>query len=205
MVFLPWIFNFYEAGGLSSSPSDWADFGSYVGGTLSSLVSGLALLALLYTISQQHKQIQSLQHRASTEDILKAIDRLERDLDGVLDGINIEVSFDDGNHSISAHDVLFKPSAAVCCKAIPTEQEIKALLNENGDELKIKSLIFLYETFGLAAGAVNQIRLYSEGLKEIESKSGSNILSRYYHRKYNSAYSRLYDRGLLIHKWENES
>jgi hypothetical protein len=51
LVLLPWLYKFY--GSISQKPGDWAHFGSYVGGTFSSLVAAIALIALLYTISQQ--------------------------------------------------------------------------------------------------------------------------------------------------------
>jgi hypothetical protein len=47
LVLLPWLYKFY--GSISQKTGDWAHFGSYVGGTLSSLVAALALNALLYT------------------------------------------------------------------------------------------------------------------------------------------------------------
>jgi hypothetical protein len=200
VVLLPWLFRFSDSGGLSTSPDDWADFGSYIGGTLSSLVAALALIALLYTISQQHRQIKILRRQASKEDIIHSIDRLERDLDKILDGVNIVIKYDNDSQSTSARDILFKPSAIGYQQAINSDKE---LLNYQHNP-NYQSKIVLFEVFGLAAGELNQIRLYAEGLKELESKTGTSIVARYYYRKYKIAYSRLYDSGILTTKWQNE-
>ncbi|WP_029652599.1 hypothetical protein [Marinobacter daepoensis] len=202
-VALPWIIKFH--GAVSHSPSDWADFGSYIGGTFSSLFAALALIALLYTISQQHRQIQGLRQQASKEDILHAIDRLERDLEKALEGVNVSINYQDGQQTVSARDVLFKPSAMGYKQAIPDQAEIMKEESSGENRENYRSKILLFETFGLAAAELNQIRLYAEGLKKLESKSGTSILSRYYHRKYNLAYSRLYNRGILDKAWVPET
>ena len=43
-------------GGLSSDPSDWATFGTYIGGTLGPAFSLLAFWGLIYTVHRQNRQ-----------------------------------------------------------------------------------------------------------------------------------------------------
>ncbi|MEP5230690.1 MAG: hypothetical protein ABJQ78_04570 [Alloalcanivorax sp.] len=202
LVLLPWLFKFN--GALSGNPNDWAHFGSYVGGTFSSLVAALALIALLITISQQHQQIQSLRQQASKEDLLHGIDRLERDLEKTLDGVTIQINYGDGNKTVSARDVLFMPSATRFQQAIPSEAEVLQMRDGSMSQ-EIEARLALFEVFGLAAAELNQIRLYVEGLKKLESKSRSNVLSRYYHRKFNMAYARLFHKNLLKEEWKYET
>lgn len=204
LVLLPWLYKFN--GTLSPSPGDWAHFGSYVGGTFSSLVAALALIALLITISQQHQQIRSLRQQASKDDLLHGIDQLERDLEKTLGGVNVQISFQGGykTKTVSARNVLFMPSANRFQQAIPSETEVLQMRDGKPSE-EIEARMALFEVFGLAAAELNQIRLYVEGLKGLEEKNGSNVLSKYYHRKFNMAYGRLYDKGLLKQEWEYET
>ena len=205
MVLAPWLLNFSGSTGFSSSPDDWAHFGGYIGGTLSSLVAALALVALLYTISQQHRQIEILRVQSSKEDILSSIERLERDLERVLEGVTVNITSDDGIHSASVRDILFKPSTMGFQQALPKEQDILKQSKNNQDNPDYLAKLTLFEVIGLAAAELNQIRLYAEGLKQLESRSGTSILARYYHRKYKLAYSRLYEHGSLKEKWEFET
>lgn len=45
------------SGGLSNEQSDWAAFGSYIGGTVGALFASLSFLALLYTVYLQRKEL----------------------------------------------------------------------------------------------------------------------------------------------------
>lgn len=44
--------------GLSGNPSDWSNFGGYIGGTLSPILAFFSFLALCHTIRLQNKQLQ---------------------------------------------------------------------------------------------------------------------------------------------------
>ena len=48
-------------GGLSETHKAWSEFGDYVGGVLGAIFAFLSLIALLYTIWVQHKELQ--EHR----------------------------------------------------------------------------------------------------------------------------------------------
>lgn len=204
LVLIPWLLKFSDVRGLSSSPDDWATFGSYVGGTFSSLVSALALVALLYTILQQHHQIRVLQNRAIIEDILKSIDRIERDLDGFLGSKIVNVSNSAGAGSVLIRDILFKPSAMRYISLCPSEEEVRACEIHSHVHSEQLEKINLYEAINLAAGELNQIRIYTEALKKIEMKAETYVLSRYYYRKYRHACGSLYEHGFLKDKWEDK-
>lgn len=61
-IFILFIFHSYwshfHSGELSDKTSDWANFGSYFGGTLSPILAFFSFLALCYTINLQNKQLQ---------------------------------------------------------------------------------------------------------------------------------------------------
>jgi hypothetical protein len=159
---------------------------------------------LLYTISQQQQQINSLRQQSSKEDVVRSIDKLEADLEKLLTNVNITINFDNGSRSISVYDILFKPSAMGYIQAIPTETEILDKDSKSKISPDKEERIILFEVFGLVAAEINQIRLYAMGLQQLEIKSGTTILARYYQRKYKLAYSRLTERGYLKECWETE-
>jgi hypothetical protein len=119
---------------ISENSQDWANFGSYVGGTLSPIIATLALFGLGLTIFQQKQQQQ-------------------------LSSLETEYSY-------------------------------------FSDEIR------LFETFGVAAGHLNQLRLYVNKHHEL---SKTNVLSKYYSRKYKTANLRLISTGYLESekKWES--
>jgi hypothetical protein len=45
------------SGDFSPNPSDWGDFGSYIGGTVGALFASLSFLALLYTVLLQREEL----------------------------------------------------------------------------------------------------------------------------------------------------
>lgn len=77
VVIVPWI-TFFN-GSLSGEPQNWAQFGDYVGGTLSPLISAWAFIALLYNLRQQQEEIIQMRKQAGKEDLLRAIGKLEDD------------------------------------------------------------------------------------------------------------------------------
>lgn len=197
---LPWALTFW--GSSSTDPASWGQFGDYLGGTLATLISMLALVALLFTFGQQQKQIDLLIKQATKSDILTAIDRLEADFDKALKRYPIRIVSPNGQSEVSASDVLFNLRFLQYAKVIPNKDELAESADKeggiDGDDIRIQCL----EMFGMAAGELNQIRIYSE---QLEAITGSNVLSRYYERKYRFAYKRLSERGYLSKKWGAET
>ncbi|MDP3589233.1 MAG: putative phage abortive infection protein [Methylobacter sp.] len=72
------LFYWGHFGDLSSNPKDWGEFGGYFGGTLSPVLSFLSLIALLFTIVLQSKELEltrdelkrSADAQAATKNIL---------------------------------------------------------------------------------------------------------------------------------------
>ncbi len=61
-------------GNISHDPTDWADFGSYIGGTSTALLSLLSLLAVLYTI---HVQTSVLRRSTVAQELATRHSRLD--------------------------------------------------------------------------------------------------------------------------------
>jgi hypothetical protein len=104
----------------------------------------------------------------------------------------------------SGIDVLFSPSFMDYKEVMVSKEEILSMINKEGDENSLSGFeredqrIFALEMFGMAAGELNQIRLYASKLDEL---SGNNAMSEYYQRKYNVAYKRFLERGFLKEPW----
>lgn len=196
-VTLPWIIVFGDEI-ISRKPSEWAYFGDYFGGTLSSLISALALIALLVNLKQQQTQISHLKRQMAKEDMIKAIDRLEMDFDSLLSKDAITLNGDDGSTTINARDVLFSVSFQSYKEVLINEAEFIGSIDESASAHRDDSRVKVFEMFSLAAGELNQIRIYAE---ELEKLTGNNVLSRYYHRKYKTAYERLLEKGILSKQW----
>ena len=203
MVTVPYIIFF--SGPLSGEQQNWAQFGDYVGGTLSPLLAALALIALLYTLRQQQEQINQLRKQAVKEDLLRAIEKLEEDFEKSLSRFPIRLPLPKRTLEFSGWDVVFSPSFIEYKEAMVNEADIMAIINAAGgvnapvgfqrDDPKIHA----YEMFGLAAGHLNQIRIYANNL---DQASGNNALSKYYQRKYKVPYDRFLERGFVKEPWD---
>jgi hypothetical protein len=202
LVIVPWAIDFI--GPLPDDPQHWAQFGDYVGGTLSSLIAALGLVALIYTLRQQQEQINQLRKQAAKEDLLKAIEKLEDDFYKSLTRYPIKMHWSGKTMEFSGIDVVFSPSFIEYKEVLITTDEILDLINKAGDVKATGGFerddpkILALEMFNFAAGHLNQIRLYANKLDEM---SGNNVLSKYYQRKYSIPYQRFLERGILKESW----
>ena len=122
LVLIPWVTTFYNS--FSTLPEDLSYFGSYFGGVFSSLVAALALIALIYTINQQNKQIQILNSKETKSDILNALNKLEKDFESALEGKAVIIESNGGSYKPFLRDALFKLSFIEYKKVIKTQKEI---------------------------------------------------------------------------------
>lgn len=203
LVLIPWILTFYDS--FSVLPKDWAYFGSYFGGVFSSLVAALALIALIYTIYQQNKQIQILNSKETKADILKTLYKLEQDFEKAIEGKFVTINENGGStYTPSLRDALFNFSFIEYKEVIKTQEEIIEFSKSKSDN-EIRKIMIIFESLGFAAAELNQMKLYINALKKIERESKKNILARYYIRKYELAASRLYEQGILKEQWNFEN
>jgi hypothetical protein len=83
----------------------------------------------------------------------------------------------------------------------------KVMINQSDVEKSIEGKEFIprddphihaFEMFGMAAGHLNQLRIYVEKYAEI---AGSNAMLKYFQRKYKIPYQRFVERGYLKEAW----
>lgn len=69
---------------ISSSGSDWANFGSYIGGVASPVLSFLSIILLVYTIHQQSEANSHTNDETIKLDMLRYISKCEQEIDSWL-------------------------------------------------------------------------------------------------------------------------
>jgi hypothetical protein len=175
---------------LSANVDHWSALGSYVGGLLSPYIAALALLGLISTIQQQAKQISKLEKNNQCNQLESMIHKIEIDFKTDLSNTNLNLEV----KGYSCLDPLCNPVFPNWDKVIPSFSDL--------DEKKEYSLdsqeVMLFGLFGSAAGNLNQLRIYVD---KHEKLSGSNVLSKYYERKYKVPFQRLRDKGFIKQVW----
>jgi hypothetical protein len=163
----------------SENSQDWANFGSYVGGALSPIIATLALFGLGLSIYHQQKQMNINQIESSIRNI-------ESDFISGLKSTSVTIK----DRQFTCYEVLTALDFPCWKEVIPHKDAIDSEKSYDyfNDELR------LFEVFGVAAGNLNQLRLYANKHEEV---SKTNILSKYYARKYKVASLRFTEMGHL--------
>jgi len=198
-VLVPWVIVFF--GSISSDPTNWASFGSYVGGTLSPIIALMALIGLLYTIIQQQKQIENLGKLAAKEDLFRVIEKIENDFYKNLKRYPITLTINGEIHPYSAVDVLFDLSFLNYKKVIKNADDLKEHIEKETIQFADPTML-VSDMFATATGHLNQLRTF---VKSYDELSNNNALSLYYIGKYKIAFKRLYEKGLIKELWINET
>lgn len=197
IVITPWLVIYW--GHPSPYPEHWGQFGDYLGGTLSTLISGLALFALLRTINQQQKQIDLITNKANKDDLLAALSKLEEDLKFVLNLYPLKIQHNDMTKEVSGYSVIFNRTFLDFEKVVIGPSALLEETEKNGEISKNDWRLFSFEMFSSAADTLNKIRYYVATLEAVDK---SNIISNYYHKKYVMAYERLIKCGFPLAPWE---
>lgn len=199
LVVAPWAVVFH--GSWSSNTSDWSSFGSYFGGVLSPLIAAFALIALLHTIKQQQEQIEQLKRQGAKEDIWRVIEKIEKDFEIVLRRYPIKANIAGRVYEYSGLDVAFNITFIEYPKVMVNQADVEASLGEKESIPRDNPAFHAYEMFAMAAGHLNQLRIYVEKYAEI---AGNNGVSKYFQRKYKIPYERFVERGYLKKTWNVE-
>jgi hypothetical protein len=69
---------------LSNHATDWANFGTYVGGVAGPLLSFLALIAVVWTLRLQYELLQRDRERQLADQHVRWLDAIYRDMQDVL-------------------------------------------------------------------------------------------------------------------------
>ena len=200
LITAPWAFIFHAS--LSSNTADWAAFGDYIGGVLSPLIAAFALIAFLRTISQQETQIKLLLDQYVKDDIWRVIEKVEKDFETALMRYPIKVHTAGKIQEYSGFDIVFNPTAAIESQQVMVnEAELLLYMKVQKEVPTNDPKLLAYEMFSLAAGQLNQLRIYVERHSEF---AGSNAMKKYFQRKYKVPYERFVERGYLKEPWRTE-
>lgn len=192
-------FLFFD-GGLAADQNKWGVFGDYVGGTLNPILAFLSLIALLFTISIQSKELkisnetlretkseleqsrkiaerqsEFYRNESDKSDVIKAIDSVHAEIKELF---TKQVDFCPDKNTMGWFFSNSAPSASA------------VLIPNNGDEVSQNDRILLAD--------ISEYMMELSGyLHEYISKFGSSSVSFYYQRRYLTAKTRLVNNGFL--------
>lgn len=173
------------SGVLSQDSKDWANFGSYIGGTLSPIIAALGIVGLVANLKQQSKQIIDGNKQHNLQKLESIVHLLEADF--------------------RRH--LFQQKVCVKGTEYPCEYILLCALFDGFHEA-IVSMGFLQNPpegyadhdiiVGMKVGqAAHVLRLIVSYVNEHSKLSGDTVFSKYYHSKYNLAWKRLVKLGYI--------
>lgn len=195
-VVAPWIVVFH--GPLSKTPQDWGAFGDYFGGVLSPILMMLTILVAFQTIRQQQREISQLSRESSKHDLLEIIKMVETDFQDELKRININHVVNGVETQLTGEDVLLRPSFYGSFKKLMKPMQSVVEQGNKEEQTSIDpNEIYLSETFSLAAGHLNQLRMYVQAYQDVSNNNG---MTKYFERKYKLAFTRFNDAGFPIEK-----
>ena len=200
LVVAPWVAVFH--GPLSNNAGDWSAFGGYLGGVLSPLIAAFALIALLHTIKQQQGQIEQLMRQGTKEDLWRVIEKIEKDFETALRRYPIKVNISGQVYEYSGLDVAFNITFMEYPKVMVNQADVEKSLEEKESLPRDDPGCHAFEMFAMAAGHLNQLRIYVEKYAET---AGNNGMSKYFQRKYKIPYERFVERGYLKETWRIET
>lgn len=102
----------------------------------------------------------------------------------------------------SGLDIVFNPTVIIESKQVMvSEADFLLYMKEQKAISTNDPKLLAYEMFSLAAGQLNQLRIYVEKHSEF---AGSNAMKKYFQRKYKVPYERFVERGYLKEPWSTE-
>jgi hypothetical protein len=186
-----WGVNFYDYQ-ISSTPSDWADFGGYMGGAVSSVISMLALLGVAIGISEQNKSNKLL----TSQSLLEGIRSFEKDIDDSLKESYVNVMIEDQEVRIDIYQLL------MTARLTRIIQKVLPPYKESQERIKIEEISLLDGRLAheeLLSKTASRIKMLGNLLAEHEVLAGNNHVATYYRSKYKAVFLKLgslgYDAG----------
>jgi hypothetical protein len=187
-VAAPFLFTFSIH--LSSYIAYWSDFGGYFGGIMSPLVAALALIALMKTLGQQQTQINIMKNQSNKAEILVVIGKLEDDYLSTLKNFEFNFIIGPDAYRETAFNIIDRHTFASWEEVIISAVELEPNQEYKFNDDRLRRA----EVFGVAAGNLNQLRIYVEKYDEL---SGSNVMSKYYAKKYKHHFFRYITKNIL--------
>jgi len=171
---------------LSEKSDEWANFATYFSGIVSPIVAAVTLFGFWLTINQQSTQLVESKRQTNISLLENTISKIESDFVSLLKDKKITLYLGDKEATYSYLEVLMSPLFPCWESVIPKVESISL------PEKYSLSDAMAYESFIMAAGNLNQLRIYVDKHAQV---SGTNTQSKYYARKYETAYIRLKKAG----------
>lgn len=175
-------FGFY----LSDKSEEWANFATYFTGIVSPVIAAVTLFGIWLTIDQQNKQLIESKKITNISLLENTIVKIESDFISTLKDTTFVLNVDGDKLVCSYFEVLMSPLFLHWEKVIPNLRDIDPSEKYNISDAKH------FEQFIMAAGHLNQLRIYVNKHAQV---SGTNTQSKYYARRYELAYTRLKESG----------
>lgn len=197
IVLGPYIIVF--SGPLSRDPIRWAEFGTYVGGVVTPLALLATLAALIQNDKHRAKDLKRLLSESIKTDIIRQIEKIEKDLFEELDLIKFNITIKGEDYSFPGKDILFRLTLLEWPKLIPSAADIEKIAADTPDGIgRLDKQVLSYEVFGLCAAHLNRLHDYSKALEKIACHNAESL---YLKRKYRLAVERLLERGFEVNDW----
>ncbi|MCC5995314.1 MAG: hypothetical protein JJU18_02945 [Oceanicaulis sp.] len=87
-------------GGISNQPADWGAFGSLVGGAAGSAIAASALLALVYGLIVQHRELDALKKQFYNQSFRDRLNKMKDQYYKSLSSVYVSVSSESGDSRI---------------------------------------------------------------------------------------------------------
>jgi hypothetical protein len=180
LVLYLYLLRFWTAG-FSPDPARWAEFGEYLGGTLSGVFGLLAFIGILITISQQQAQLNLMRSQFGRDELLRLAATAWKAADDVLNKERLSVPAQllqrlrrEGGGQITVHHMLAAAG--------------RAALQPRGDYLidghNAELLTQIRSAMGLDADVINlELDHLAECLLAYRAAGGSPNIEGIYHRR----------------------
>jgi hypothetical protein len=173
------------ARGFSQNPTDWADFGAYLGGTLGAVFGLLAFIGVLITVYQQRTALDLQRAQSNRDELQSLISAVSKVADGVLGKAPAalpEIGPQKPEHKIEAVTVAHMLQGAGTAALRPKGN---FLVDAHNAEIIRRTM----PCIGLDAGVLNiELDQLASCLLEYRKAGGSQFVESFYRRRF-SAYA----------------
>jgi|TARA_R110002033_G_scaffold126900_1_gene168526 hypothetical protein len=178
-----WVGNFHQYQ-ISPDSSDWSDFGGYMGGAVSSIISMLALFGVAIGISEQSKSNKLL----SSQSILEGIRSFEKDIDSSLKELHLKLVIDEQGVEIDIYQLLMTARLShLISNVLPKYKEsLERIENE-----KISLLDGRLAQEELLSRTASRIKMMGRLISDHEILAGNSHVATYYRSKYKAVFKKL--------------
>ena len=148
-----------------------AAFGSYIGGVMTPLTVLVALVTLIRQQRTHDDEMERLLAQSYKTDLLRFIEKIEKDIESTLNGLSITVQSSDRRIQHQASDAIFKISMQEWDRIIPSESDILKRMDSSERGIhRYDDQLLSYEVFGMVAAHIKRLREYCEEFGSVKNQ-----------------------------------